>query len=78
MPCWLLRQAAFFCAIADEDFIYGDRKHFCSPGPNVLNVFSFSKVGTGLVGYLIRLFTTTPASRRHSVNIVHLQSAKKR
>jgi len=29
---------------ADEDFVYGGSKHYCSNAPHVINVFSFSKV----------------------------------
>jgi hypothetical protein len=29
---------------ADEDFAYGGRTHYCSNAPNVINIFSFSKV----------------------------------
>ena len=29
-----------------EHFVFDDRQHFCVAGPHVINIFSFSKVGS--------------------------------
>lgn len=36
--CWLLLDNTY------EDFVYGGRRHYSSPEPNVVHVFSMSKV----------------------------------
>lgn len=33
-----------------EQFVYGGAKHACAAGPNVINVFSFSKA-YGMMGH---------------------------
>jgi aspartate/methionine/tyrosine aminotransferase len=41
--CWLVLDNTY------EDFVYGDRTHHSLSGPNVLNIFSFSKA-YGMMG----------------------------
>jgi histidinol-phosphate/aromatic aminotransferase/cobyric acid decarboxylase-like protein len=41
--CWLVLDNTY------EDFVYGGRTHTCLAGPNVINVFSFSKA-YGMMG----------------------------
>lgn len=41
--CWLVLDNTY------EDFVYGGRSHTCLAGPNLINVFSFSKA-YGMMG----------------------------
>lgn len=58
LPRAELEAAAEMCAAAGawlvldntyEDFVYGARSHSCLAGPNIINVFSFSKA-YGMMG----------------------------
>lgn len=44
--CWLVLDNTY------EDFVYGGRSHTCLAGPNVVNVFSFSKA-YGMMGWRV-------------------------
>lgn len=41
--CWLVLDNTY------EDFVYGARTHSCLAGPNIINIFSFSKA-YGMMG----------------------------
>lgn len=58
LPKSELEAAAAACAAAGawlvldntyEDFVYGGRSHHCLSGPNIINIFSFSKA-YGMMG----------------------------